>query len=158
MNDMLDEICAQVGVENLAVTCNRDGCDVSMSDIPSDRIIVDADLAFPAHSWKGERCDFIVFLCYEDESLRAVPIELKSGEVAIAKAVRQLRKGAKFVDKFGPKEPSPVCRPILIHGRPMSPRNRTRLNRLKVSFRGLNLTIKTARCGVQGNLALALKM
>ena len=158
MNDTLNDIRSQIGAENLAASCNRDGCEVSLSDVPPDRIIIDADLAFPAHKCKGERCDFIVFLCYGDCRLRAAPIELKSGEVPIAKSVRQLRKGAKFIEKFGPKEPLTVCRPILIHGRSLSMRDRTRLNRLKVSFRGLKLTIKTARCGEPRNLAFALGM
>ena len=156
MNEVLDGICAEVGAENLADSCNRDGCEVFLTDVPTDRIIVDADLAFPAHEWKGERCDFIVFLFDSDANLRAVPVELKSGSVPIAKTIRQLRKGADFVDRFGPKDPPPVCRPILIHGRRISFKERKRLNRLKIAFRGLELTIKTARCGHQGNLALAL--
>lgn len=156
INEVLAGIRADVGAENLADSCNRDECEVFLTDVPTDRIIVDPDLAFPAHEWRGERCDFIVFLFDSDLNLRAVPLELKSGGIPIAKAVRQLRKGADFVDRFGPEKPPPVCRPILIHGRRISFKERKRLNRLKVPFRGLELTITTARCGHQGNLAFAL--
>jgi hypothetical protein len=158
IDEVLDAIRTEVGADNLAVSCNRDECDVFLADLPTDRIIIDADLAFPAHGWEGERCDFVVFLFGSDANLYAVPVELKSGSIPIAKTVRQLRKGAEFVDRFGPEEPPPACRPILIHGRRISFRERKRLNRLKVTFRGLELTIKTARCGHPGNLALALEV
>ena len=156
MEDVLDDIRSQVGAENLVTACSRDDCEVCMTDVPQERIIVDADLAFPAHAMGGERCDFIVFLLDHDGNLRALPLELKSGSVAVQKAVRQLRRGALFVDRFGPDDPSPVCRPILIHGRPLTFHDRKRLNRLKVRYRGLELTIKTARCGTERNLAQAL--
>ena len=157
MEDVLDDIRSRVGAKNLTTNCSRDDCEVCMADVPPERIIVDADLAFPAHLLSGERCDFIVFLIDNDGNLRALPIELKSGSVPIAKAVRQLRQGAVFVDRFGPDTPSPVCRPILFHGRPLNFRDRKRLNRLKVPFRGLELTIKTARCGTERNLDRALE-
>lgn len=156
MEEVLDDIRSHVGSANLVTDCSRDGCEVSMTNVPSSRIIFDADLAFPAHKYAGERCDFIVFLLDDGGDLCALPIELKSGAVPIAKAVRQLRRGADFVDRFGPDDPSPVCRPILIHGRSLSFRDRKRLNRLKVRYRGLDLTIKTTRCGTEGNLALVL--
>ena len=158
MTRILDEIRARVGAEYLTDCCSRDGCDVSMNDVPPERVIVDADLAFPAHELHGERCDFIVFASNGDENLRAVPLELKSGGTDLTKAHRQLNKGAKFIDRVGPIDPSPVCRPLLIHGRSLTPHERKRLNRLKVAFRGLQLTIKTARCGSPGNLALALEI
>ena len=156
MEEVLADIRTQVGLANLVNSCSRDGCEVCMTNVPLDRIIVDADLAFPAHELTGERCDFIVFLFDSDGNLRASPIELKSGAASVTKAVRQLKKGAAFVDHFSPDDPSPVCRPILIHGRPLSFKERKRLNRLKVKYRGLDLTIKTARCGSEGNLAQVL--
>ena len=158
MNEIIEQILATVGEANLSNACDRDGCVVSLVDVPTERIIVDADLAFPAHGLGGERCDFVVFLTDDDGDLRAMPVELKSGSIPIAKAVRQLRKGAEFINQFAPEHPSPACRPILIHGRSISSRERKRLNRLKVAFRGLQLTIKTARCGQDRNLARALKM
>lgn len=158
MNTVLDDIRLRIGAENLVTSCSRDNCVVSMKDLPRNRIIIDADLAFPAHGWKGERCDFIIFLFGSDSNLLGVPVELKSGEIHLSKTVRQLRNGAEFVDQYGLEIPSLVCRPILIHGRPISSRERKRLNRLKVTFRGLELTIKTARCGFPRNLALVLEL
>ena len=158
MNGVLDGIRLRIGTDNLTHSCDRNGCEVSMIDVPRDRVIVDADLAFLAHDQQGERCDFVVFFVSADRNLYAVPIELKSGGIPVAKTVRQLRKGAEFADRFAPEDPSPVCRPILIHGHPLTFRDRKRLNRLKVAFRGLELTVKTARCGFPRNLATALEM
>lgn len=156
MSEALDEIQSQIGAENTADSCSRDGCDVSLADVPLERIIVDVDLAFPAHGWKGERCDFIIFLMKEDGTLLAAPLELKSGGIELTKAHRQLRRGAEFIDHFGPTSRSLTCRPILIHGRSLSRKEFKRLNRLKVEFRGLPLTIQTERCGRSRNLARVL--
>lgn len=49
MNEVLDEIRSQVGADNLSNSCSRDGCQVSMADVPSRRVVIDADRAFPAH-------------------------------------------------------------------------------------------------------------
>lgn len=155
---MLREIRTLVGNENLTSCCSRDGCQVSLQNIPDDRVIVDVDLAFPALRISGERCDFIIFVCSEEVGVVSIPVELKSGNPDIAKAVRQLRSGARFVEMSVAANPAPICRPILIHGRSLSERERKRLNRLKVKFGNLNLTIKTARCGELGNLSVALKM
>ncbi len=116
-----------------------------------------ADLAFPSHGLRGERCDYIVFTLNRDGNLHAIPVELKSGGLQVSATVRQLKRGADFVERFGPEEPAPICRPLLIHGRVLSSRDRKRLNRLKIPFRGLRLTVKTTRCGAQGNLAAALE-
>ena len=129
-----------------------------MNDIPDDQVIIDVDLAFPALGVSRERCDFIVFVCNELGGVVSIPVELKSGNPDISKAVRQLRNGARFVETNVATNPRPICRPILIHGRALSPSQRKRLNKLKVKFGDLKLTIKTARCGRQRNLSVALEM
>ena len=91
-----------------------------------------------------------------DGSLLTVPLELKSGGIDLTKAHRQLRRGAEFINQFGPINGSLTCRPILIHGRSLSPKEFKRLNRLKVKFRGIKLTIQTERCGRCRNLARVL--
>ena len=72
MDKALEDIRLQIGAENLTDVCSRDGCEVSLTDVPRDRIIVDADLAFPAHGDTGERCDFIVFIISSDRNLLGV--------------------------------------------------------------------------------------
>ena len=157
MNEVLDGIRSQVGTENLSNSCRRDGCRVSMKDVPSHRVLVDADLAFPAHAMKGRRCDYVLFFIAADkETLVTVPIEIKSGGVDASEASEQLQRGAEFAHCFAPQTSEASCHPVLFHGESIHPKQRKTLNRTKVLFRGLQLTIKTARCNRPKNLARVL--
>ena len=129
-----------------------------MTDVPSDRVVVDADLAFPAHGLKGRRCDFVLFVLGTEGHLLAAPLELKSGGVDASKAADQLQGGATFADSVAPANNETVCRPILFHGAGIHTKQRKILNRTKIAFRGRKLTIKTARCKRLRNLACALKL
>ena len=125
-------------------------------DVPRERIIVDADKAFDAHEQQGKRCDFILFVLEGGGKLVVAPIELKSGRVDVSDALEQLQEGAAFAERFAPKALRAACRPVLFHGSKIHPRDRSRLNRGKIRFCGVNLTVKTSRCGKPRNLADAL--
>ena len=156
MSAALDGIRAKVGARNCDRSCSRDGCCVDLTDVPTDRIIVDVDKAFPAHEQGGRRCDFILFVDRSDGSILAAPVELKSGRTDVSEAVRQLRGGADFADRFAPQSSNVDCLPVLIHGRVLDRKERNRLNRGKIVFRGREHTISTARCGRSRNLANVL--
>ena len=128
-----------------------------MTDVPSPRIVVDADLAFPAHKIEGKKCDFILFFFENAGRFLTVPVELKGGNVDASEAQEQLQKGADFANRVMPADVNSICSPILIHEKSIHTKQRTTLNRAKVRFRGQQLTIKTARCNRPGNLALAFK-
>ena len=157
MSAALSGIRAKVGAENCGKSCSRKGCRVYLTgtDAPTDRVIVDADKAFPAHGWKGKRCDFILFVDRGDGRLLAAPVELKSGRTDVSEAVEQLQGGADFAADLAP--PNAVCLPILFHGKGLHPAERNRLNHAKIVFRDDRAsTIRTARCNRKGNLAGAL--
>ena len=155
MSATLDDIRAKVGAKNCNKSCSRDGCRVYLTDAPTDRVIVDADKAFPAHGQGGKRCDFILFVDRGDGSLLAAPLELKSGRADVAEAVKQLQGGADFAACFA--SPSKAdCLPILIHGRGIHTKERKALNRAKIAFHGRKRTVKTAQCGRPRNLARVL--
>ena len=154
MSAALDDIRAKLGAENCGKSCSRGGCRVYLTDVPTDRVIVDADKAFPAHGREGKRCDFILFVDRSDEPLLAVPVELKSGRTDALEAIEQLRGGAEFAACFAP--PDADCQPVLFHGKRLHPAELIRLNRAKIAFRGLELTVKMAQCGRPRNLAGAL--
>ena len=152
MSDVLDRIRGKVGKDNLSESVSRDECGVDSTGLPIRRVIVDADRAFPAHRWTGSRCDFVIFFGDADERrVVTVPLELKSGRVDVSQASAQLQRGADFAAHFVPS--TAVCHPVLIHGKKI---NLRQLNRAKVKFRDMRLTIRTARCNRGGNLALAL--
>lgn len=154
--DILNGIRSRVKTDNLSNTCSRDGCQVSMTDVPASRIVVDADRAFPAHHVEGKRCDYVLFFIgTAADTLVVVPMELKSGTVDPSKASEQLQGGAKFADLMTRDHSgvTPTCHPILFHGKRIHEKDRKALNRAKVTFRSQRLTIKTAYCGQPKNLS-----
>lgn len=158
-NEVLDMLRSKVGDDNLVRSCSAEGCRVDMSGVPSPRVIVDADRAWPAHGIEGGRCDRVLFVIDGVPGrLVAVPIELKSGGVDASKAAQQLQTGADFVHRFVPSAARLKCRPILIHRRSLDRQERKTLNRAKIRFRGQHLTIATARCGRPRNLASTLTL
>ena len=130
-----------------------------MENVPSPRVVVDADRAFPAHGMEDSRCDYVLFFVGgSNDTLFGVPMELKSGTVDASEAAKQLQQGAEFVRRFTKTVRESICHPVLFHGRGIHPRQRKILNRAKVHFRGRNLTITTARCNRPKNLSRVLDM
>lgn len=159
MNEILDGIRVQVGPRNLSNSCGRDGCRVSMEDVPLNRVVVDAERAFPAHGIEGRRCDYVLFFVGgSKDTLFGVPMELKSGTVDASEVSEQLQRGAEFVHRFSTRVRKSICYPVLFHGRGIHPKQRKILNRAKVRFRGRKLTITTARCNRPKNLSGVLGM
>ena len=154
MSEALDEIRSRVGEKNLSTSCSRDGCRVYLTDVPSNRVIVDVDKVLPDST--DEHGDYVLFYTDDKNTLVTVPMELKSGDVDASKAHKQLQQAATYADKIT-KDSKPVCHPTLLHGGSIHPKQRKTLNRTKIRFRDRLLTIKTARCGRPRNLALALK-
>lgn len=158
MKAVLDGIRVGIGAENCCETCSRDGCRVSLKDVPHERIVVDADKAFYAHGHRGKRCDFILFVLGGGGKLVVAPIELKSGRVGVSDALKQLQQGAAFAERFVPEASEAACRPVLFHGSGIHRTDRSRFNREKIRFRGVDVTVKTGRCDRTRNLAGALEI
>ena len=158
MKEALDGIRANIGAENCCESCSGDGCRVYLDGIPRDRIVVDAEKAFEAHEQSGKRCDFILFVPGDGRKLVAAPIELKSGGVDVSEVLEQLQGGAAFAERFAPKASGAVCRPILFYGGTIHKKQLKALNREKIRFHQVDLTVKIKRCGRRRNLADALEI
>lgn len=156
-SEVLDTIRSRVGEENLSRSHRREGCRVYLDGLPSQRLTVDADLAFPANEFEGSRCDLILFLFDSDGKLVTVPTELKGGNVSASEVHEQLQQGANFAIRVALQGIESECLPMLFYGKRIHPKQLRALNRLKVIFRGQRLTVKIARCNRPGNLALALR-
>lgn len=150
-------IRSNVGEENLASSYVRKGCRMFLADIPSPRVVVDADLAFDAHKICGNKCDYIVFLFKNGGKLLTVPVELKGESVDASEVHAQLQQGANFAARILPLGVTSVCIPVLIHKGRIHEKQRKKLGRAKIRFCGQQLTIKTQRCKHPKNLALALR-
>ena len=155
LHNVFEVIRQQVG-ENEATSYTKEGCRVSMDNIPSDRVVLDVDLAFPPDSAETNQCDFILF--YIDtarSSLVGVPMELKGGDVRASLVVDQLRGGARIVDNFTPRNIEIEFIPVLVHdGIDKAQYERLKISRIR--FRNGRVPINTTTCGYQGNLAQAL--
>lgn len=161
VDEILSGIRSRVGTDNLTKTCSRDGCRVSMEDVPTSRVLVNADRAFSAHNTEGKRCDYVLFFIgASKDTLVMVPMELKRGKIDASAASEQLQRGTEFADRFTPDHSgvNPTCHPILFHGKPIHEKERKDLNRAKVKFRNQQLTIKTARCNQPRNLSRVLNL
>ena len=156
LHDALEEIRRWIGNRN-ATSYTKEGCRVSMANIPSERVVLDVDIAFPTDRANTNQCDFILFyIDATQNSLVGVPMELKRGDVDVSAAVAQLQAGARIVDNCTPNDVDMNLILVLVHGGSMHRSQRNRLRTSRVRFRGEEFPINTARCGHQGNLAQAL--
>ena len=157
--EVLEDIRSAVGKQNLSERIRGHSCRVDVRDMPSNRVLVNADLAFPANGIDGKRCDYVLFFFEPDtDYLLTAPIELKRGSGDASQVSEQIQQGAKFAERFAPQESESQCRPVLFHGKHLHWKERQELNRTKINFRGRDSTIRTARCGRPRNLANALEI
>ena len=166
--ELLTEIGKQINNECFSSSCSGDGCRVYLTDVPSDRVIVDLECEFERRKISTKRCDYLLF--YTDtlqSSLVIVFIELKSGSFKTPAVTDQLQGAADFVtEMFGklPEETNAVlntleitCVPVLFHGKGIDRFQLRELERAKVRFLRQNIAIKRRKCGEPKNLALVLK-
>ena len=146
------KIASKLGWKNLNASPTQRGCQVYLNEMPTDRILIDADRALPAFGIEGSRCDRILFLIGSEGILVVVPIELKGGGFKASKVSQQLQNGARFAEEIMPNTFDATCQPILFHAKGVHKVQRTRLNRQEIRFRRTKFSIKTAKCNQSGNL------
>lgn len=168
LKELLAEIGKQVNEECISKSCSGDGCRVYLTDVPSDRVIVNLECEFEQRKIGTKRCDYVLF-CGDasQRNLAVVLIELKSGTFKTSTVAGQLQSGADFVTElFGklPKEMEAAlrtlevtCVPALFHGKRIDRFELRELERAKVRFLNRNAAIKRRKCGESRNLALVLK-
>ncbi len=60
LHEALEEIRQQVG-HNEATSHTKEGCRVSMANLPSERVVLDVDLAFPTSSAQTNQINATLF-------------------------------------------------------------------------------------------------
>ena len=157
LHEVLEEIRQWIGDREATSPYTKEGCRVSMGNIPTNRIVLDVDLAFPTGRTNTNQCDFVLFyIDTAQNNLFGVPMELKRGDVDASEAVAQLQEGARIVDDCTPNDVEMNLVLVLVHGGSVHRSQRNRLRTARIRFRGAEFPINTARCGHQGNLAQAL--
>ena len=159
LSDVLAEIQTRVEKSNLIDACSGDGCEVDMTDIPCERVIVHAEREFGFRKMEGKRADRILFfIVAAANTLFVVPIELESGNLRATRVVEQLQGGAELAELLVPQVGEfqiEFC-PVAFSGTIIPVQQRKRLNRRGVSFCDLSKKVKTAQCGKKRSLADAL--
>ena len=156
LHEALEEIRQWVGDRKATSPYTKEGCRVSMANIPSERVVLDVDLAFPTDKADTNQCDFVLF--YTDtvqNSLVVVPMELK-GSADASKVKRQLQEGVRMIGSLVPRTIETNCIPVTFHRRKIHKAQLKRLKTSRVTFRGEEFPINTTRCSYEGNLAQAL--
>jgi hypothetical protein len=157
MSEVLSEIRRRIGEENLMNSCSGRGCRVDMADVPSNRIVVDVDRAFPLNQSRGKRCDRI--LIYGDpvkNRLVVTLIELKSGTFKATDVFEQLQGSIDLFSSLIPQVLETTCIPVLFHGKGVSKLQHRDINRNPVRFRNQKFPIRLNKCGAPRNLANVL--
>ena len=156
LHEAFEEVRRWVGNRS-ATSYTKEGCRVSMANIPSERVVLDVDRAFPTGRVDTNQCNFVLFYVDTDQSsLIGVPMELKRGDVDASEAVAQLQEGAHIVDNCTPNDVEMNLVLVLVHGGSMHKNQRSRLRTSRIRFRGEEFPINTTRCSHEGNLAQAL--
>ena len=144
----------QVSPDSLTRSCSGEGCQVYLTDIPRQKVVIDVEKEFDARGYNRKRCDRLLF--YENKTIFvAVPIELKGrGKGDESDVLKQLASGLEFASTLVPNLKKLVYVPIVFTKSGIRSRNPRRQNReLKVNFQGKTLTVLTGRCGKKKNLA-----
>ena len=95
LHEALEEVRRWVGNRKATSPYTKEGCRVSMANIPSERVVLDVDLVFPIGRADTNQCDFVLFyIDTAQDSLIGVPMELKRGDVNASEAVAQLQEGS----------------------------------------------------------------
>lgn len=158
LSEVLDEIRKRVGKENLTKSCGGGGCDVDMTDVPRERIVVDLEQVFQVNRRSGKRCDQVLFYVDLDSStLVVVLIELKSGNVDASYVFQQLQGGATFAAEVVPQDIETTCIPVVFHGKRIHHAQLRKLKRNEVRFRRQKFPVRKEGCGRTKNLASVLK-
>ena len=156
-DQLFGEVKLALGCDALVRSCSRDRCDVSTAGLPRPLMIADVDTESLTSRFSGKRPDFIVLhpdRARHPRRLIAIPLELKSGKIDPVVVAEQLQAGAEFLENH--IRLVEFCRPIVVGGLKIRVRQRRKLNREKIRFRGRKLTILVARCGERRNLLKAL--
>lgn len=154
-NRVLNDIRGRVSEANLIDSCSGEGCRVDMTDVPSDRIIIDVEREFDSRNMREKRCDRLLFFINTVENnLVAALIELKSGRAEQSDVVEKLENSLRFAASIAPRQRilKTVYVPVLLHGRDIKWTNPKGLKQLNARYGGASLQIFRGRCDAPKNL------
>ena len=153
------ELRERFNESSLIASCSGEGCNVDMTGIPPERVVVNLENEFDVREKAEKRCDRLLFFIHPAEnSLVAASIELKRGRAVESDVIEKTENSLKFIVQIAPVSIRAriIYTPILFEGRGVKWTNPKGTRQLKVSVHGKRLQVLTGRCGRPRNLAGAL--
>ena len=150
----LTHIQGQVSPNSITNSCRGEGCQVYLTDMPKEKVVINVEKEFKSRRESGKRCDRLLF--YRNKNiLFAVPIELKGrGKGGESQVLEQLKSGLEFAATLMQGLKETVYVPIVFTKKGIRWTNPKRQNQeLTVKFKGKTLRVLTGRCGRKKNLA-----
>ena len=143
---LVSSVRSSVPAGCLVRRCRRDGCSVSMANVPQPFVLVNVDCPHLGIEPTASRCDF-VFAC--DAGNRMAALELKAGALRASDVVNQLRAGAQFAAEIVPQNEDVQFFPIAVVGGKIHPSEVAKLRQSKsqVRFGDTSVSIQLLRCG-----------
>ena len=150
----LTHIREQVSPNSLTKSCSGEGCQVYLTDIPSQKVVINVEKEFDARKDDRKRSDRLMFYGHKNTFV-AVPIELKGrGKGDKSQVLEQLKNGLEFAETLVKGLKNTVYVPIVFTKNGIRWTNPRRQNQeLKLTFKGKTLRVLTGRCGRPKNLA-----
>ena len=135
----------------------KDGCTVSLTGAPVQRLIVDLDKPGSPLKQNEPRCDYL-FVANSDGNVGWFePLELKRGNLLAGKVVEQLQAGAAVAEQHIADDNSVRFRPTAAFGSIHKyQRNKLRTNVSKIHFHNQVEAIRLIKCGAPLSEALTV--
>lgn len=146
---MLNKVRAKFGTEYFIDNIDNKDCNVDLTDIPENRLILDLERFALACKFPESRCDYVLFIEHGERRIFCVLIELKSGRVNASHVQKQLQGGANLVKRYCQMQM--MCCALLIHKSRISKVDQRKMAKDRIKFEG-SVVIMRSLCGTKGNI------
>lgn len=153
---VFNELRGRFNESSLIDSCSGEGCNVDMTGIPPERVVINLEHEFDVRRRTEKRCDRLLFFIHPAENnLVAVSIELKRGKAVESDVIEKSENSLKFIAQIAPvsMRAQIIYIPILFEGRGVKWTNPKGIKQLSVFVHGKRLQILMGRCGRPQNLA-----
>lgn len=147
MTELVKAIRSKVSNKSFARKCDKDGCSLSLKDVPRQHLLVDFDKLDVPSGNETKRCDYL-FVSDRDSNNQPyiAPIELKKGSLDVSEVVAQIKEGVGIAEGFLPKKTAFSFRPVAACGGKTTKIEIKKLRQNKISFHGRSEFIRLIRC------------
>lgn len=148
MTELVKVVRSRVSNKSFAKKCNKDGCHLSLKDVPKQHLLVDFDKLNTPSGNKTKRCDYLFISDRNSENQPYIaPIELKKGNLDVSKVAAQIKEGVGIAKDLFPKKTAVSFRPIVACGGKATKIEIKKLRQYKINFHGSSEFIRLIRCG-----------